>query len=168
MTLRTRASDVIALTSRGLDGAPKGMTGADAAEGADSPWALRAMTVKVYGEPLVRPVTVQVVAPVVVHDFPGVDEVTTYPLMADPPCSTGACHETTTCPLPGVAVTPKGAEGTPPGVTGADGVEGTELPAAFLATTENVYAVPLVRPVTTQVRAVVVEQDMPPGDAVAV
>ena len=42
------------------------------------------------------------------------------------------------------------------------------LPLAFVATIENVYAVPLVRPLTMQVRAPLVVQVKPPGDEVTV
>jgi hypothetical protein len=53
-----------------------GVTGAEAADSGPVPTALVAVTVKVYGVPLVRPLTVQVVAPVVVQvRLPG-DEVT--------------------------------------------------------------------------------------------
>jgi hypothetical protein len=46
-------------------------------------------------------------------------------------------------------VTPIGAEGTSPGVS--DKLEGTEGPTAFVATTVNVYAWPLVKPVIVAV-----------------
>jgi hypothetical protein len=43
-----------------------------------------------------------------------------------------------------------GAPGTVIGVTAADGAEATEFPAALVATTVKVYAVPLPKPVTTR------------------
>lgn len=60
---------------------------------------------------------------------------------------------------------------TPPleldrGVTASDGVDAFPVPALLVAVTVNVYAVPLEREVTTQVRAPVVAQVRPPGDAV--
>src|SRR5258706_9821 len=50
---------------------------------------------------------------------------------------------------PSVALTPVGTPGTVAGVTALDAEDGTLLPAAFVATTVNVYDVPLVRPVTS-------------------
>jgi hypothetical protein len=59
-----------------------------------------------------------------------------------------------------------GAPGTVAGVT-AD--ETPELhPALLVALTVNVYAVPLVRPVTVQDVVLVVEQVSEPGDEVTV
>jgi hypothetical protein len=50
--------------------------------------------------------------------------------------------------LPGTALTPVGAAGTPAGVTGPDAADAAPVPPAFEALTVNVYVVPLVRPVT--------------------
>jgi hypothetical protein len=75
--------------------------------------------------------------------------------MTLPPLLTGAVKLTLACVLPAVAVAAVGAPGTVAGVTLFDGVEGRLEPAAFVATTVNVYAVPFVRPVTTCVVAVV-------------
>jgi hypothetical protein len=52
-----------------------------------------------------------------------------------------------------------GADGLPgavgaSGVTALEGAEAEELPMALVATTVNVYAVSLVKPVTVQVNAV--------------
>ena len=47
-----------------------------------------------------------------------------------------------------MAVGVDGALGTVLGVKGSDAVDGTLLPARFVATTVHVYAVPFVRPVT--------------------
>ncbi len=69
--------------------------------------------------------------------------------------------------LPAVAVTPVGAPGTVTGVTEADDAEAVLVPAAFVAVTVTVYAVPLVNPVIVQ-PVVAVVQVAPPGDAVAV
>jgi hypothetical protein len=55
-----------------------------------------------------------------------------------------------------VAVTVLGAVGAPIGTTPADAEVAIEVPAAFVAFTVNVYEVPFVRPVTTQVSAPVV------------
>lgn len=77
------------MTPVGAPGTVDGVAGAEAADGDDGPvgavevWA--AVTVKVYGTPLVRPVTVHEVAPLVVQVFvPGFD-VTTYWLIVAPP-----------------------------------------------------------------------------------
>ena len=50
--------------------------------------------------------------------------------------------------LPAVPATAVGASGTVRGVTDPDAVENAPLPAALIAVTLNVYAVPFVRPVT--------------------
>ena len=55
--------------------------------------------------------------------------------------------------LPAVAVTAVGAPGTVNGVTAALAVDATEDPAALVAVTVNLYAVPLVRPVTVTLDA---------------
>jgi hypothetical protein len=91
-----------------------------------------------------------------------------YPVIAEPPSATGAVHDTTACAFPGVAVTAVGAPGTVLGVTAALGKEASELPAALAAVSVNVYAVPLVRPVTVAVVAPVVLTVAPSGEAVTV
>ena len=53
------------------------------------------------------------------------------------------------CAFPAVAVPMVGAFGTVKGVALLDADDATLLPAALLALTVQVYAVPLVRPVTT-------------------
>src|SRR5690349_5480198 len=71
--------------------------------------------------------------------------------MALPPSLSGAVQETDADALPAVAVTAVGAPGTVAGATGVTLLEGAEdglEPTAFVATTVNVYVVPLVRPVT--------------------
>ena len=55
-------------------------------------------------------------------------------------------------------MTPVGAPGIVRGVTEDDAVELAELPAAFIATTAKVYAVPFVNPVKVQVRALTLVQ----------
>ena len=70
-------------------------------------------------------------------------------MIAELPLLSGAFHDTTALPSPAVAVTSVGAPGTVSvGVTAVDAAEGAESPAAFVATTVKVYAVPLVRPGT--------------------
>ena len=60
-----------------------------------------------------------------------------------------------------------GAAGGAEGVTPADTLDATDVPASFVAVAVKVYLVPLVRPVTTHDVEVVV-QVAPPGEAVAV
>ena len=69
--------------------------------------------------------------------------------------------------LPGVAARAEGATGVVIGVTAADAVEAAPVPAAFVAVTVNVYAVPFVRPVTVHGEDAAV-QVFDPGDEVAV
>jgi hypothetical protein len=91
-----------------------------------------------------------------------------YPVIAEPPLLGGAVHDTTACAFPGAAATAVGAPGTVLGVTAALGKEASELPAALAAVSVNVYAVPLVRPVTVAVVAPVVLTVAPSGEAVTV
>ena len=86
------------------------------------------------------------------------------------PFAAGAVHVTTRRPSPRVATTFVGTPGIAVGVTDADGAEAADAPTAFVALTENVYAVPLVRPVTVQVVAFapLTVHVRPPGAAVAV
>ncbi len=55
--------------------------------------------------------------------------------------------------FPATAVGAVGAAGTVPGVTLVDAEDGVLVPLTLVATTVNVYDVPLVRPDTEQVRA---------------
>lgn len=54
--------------------------------------------------------------------------------------------------MPNTALTEVGAPGVVRGVPEFEAAESTELPATLIATTVNVYAVPLVRPVTVHAR----------------
>ena len=72
-------------------------------------------------------------------------------MIGDPPFDDGAVKDAVAEALPATAVTPVGAPGTvacATGVTGLDAPEAGPVPAAFVALTVNVYAVPFVRPVT--------------------
>ncbi len=66
------------------------------------------------------------------------EEVTVYPVIADPPLLEEAVKDTVADPLPATAETLIGASGTVFGVTAVDALEATELPTAFVATTVNV------------------------------
>ena len=116
---------------------------------------------------MLSPVTVQLVATVEQVKAPGA-EVTVYPVMAAPPLLAGAVHDTTDWALAyEVPVTVVGAPGIVAGVAGAEAAEAAPVPAAFVAVTVNVYAVPLVSPLTVQ-EVDTVEQVKPPGDDVTV
>ena len=69
-------------------------------------------------------------------------------MIALPPLLAGAVKVTDACALPAVAVPIVGAPGTLAGVTLFDAADAAPVPTAFVAVTVNVYAVPLVRPVT--------------------
>ena len=68
-------------------------------------------------------------------------------MIADPPLLAGALHVRDTDALPAVPATEVGALGTVRGVT-ADDVPVAPVPAALVALTRNVYAVPFAKPVT--------------------
>jgi len=68
--------------------------------------------------------------------------------MALPPFDAGAVKDIVVCALPAVAVPIVGAPGVVAGITLLDAAEAVPVPVALVAVTENVYAVPLVRPVT--------------------
>ena len=69
-----------------------------------------------------------------------------------PPFEVGAVQDTTDWLLAfDVAETAVGAPGTDDGVAGADAADAGPVPEPLVAVTLNVYAVPLVRPLTVQV-----------------
>ena len=92
----------------------------------------------------------QVVAPVVVHVPPAGLEVTVYPVMAEPPVG-GAVQDRLAVVVDVVAeaVTARGAPGTL-AFSELEADDATLVPAELVAVTVNVYAVPVVRPVTVQ------------------
>lgn len=63
------------------------------------------------------------------------------------PVEAGAVKAMLALVCAGAATTPVGAAGTPSGVT-VTALDAGRGPAEFVATTEHVYAVPFVRPVT--------------------
>ena len=90
-------------------------------------------------------------------------------MIADPPLDAGAVHDTVACPLPGTADTPVGVPGGPAAVTGAEAVDCGPTPAAFVALTVNVYAVPPTNPVTASDLADAAAAAVaPPGNTVTV
>ena len=113
------------------------------------PAALVAYTLHAYCVPFVNELTrIGLDVPVAVRAVPPVTEqVAVYPVIADPPSLAGAVNATLAVPLPGDTVPIVGAPGTVRGVT--DTVpDAAPVPAAFVAVTEQVYAVPFVRPDT--------------------
>jgi hypothetical protein len=129
-----------------VPGAVSGLTEPDANDPLDVPAALVAVAEKVYGVPLVRPVTVHEVAGLVTVQvkLPGVD-VTVYEAGAPP---TPAATVTVDEPSPATAVGAGGVPGTATGLTELDAADPLDVPAALVAVAENVYGVPVVRPVT--------------------
>jgi len=101
-----------------------------------------------------------------VHVKPCGDEVTVYCAGVAP--DRAWAQLTVTVPSPGVTVGASGTAGRATGVT-EELVEPEESPPPFVATTVNVYAVPLVKPVTLQVVAgCVAVHSSPPGLEVTV
>ena len=165
VTFTEPAENGVATRFVGASGTVDGTTLAEAVDAAEEPAAFEAFTVNVYVTPFVRPVTTQLVATVVQTTSPAtgpasttpadvttaVATVTTKPLTAAPPLSTGAVQETVVEPFwNDVPDTPVGAPGTVAGMIAADESEAEDEPISFEATTVNVYAVPLVRPVIVQ------------------
>jgi len=124
-----------------------GVTAFEGAEAGPTPNAFTAVTVKVYAVPFASPVTVIGEAEPVPLMPPGL-EVTTYPMIAEPPLLAGGVKATEACALPALAVPMVGAPGTVAGVTEFDGAEAGPGPTAFVAVTVKVYAVPFASPVT--------------------
>jgi len=72
-----------------------------------------------------------------------------YCVIVEPPFDAGAVNATAAVVPPVTVTVPiPGAPGGPRMVTCADGEDGVEVPAAFVAVTVNVYGVPAVSPVT--------------------
>lgn len=105
---------------------------------------------------MVRPVKVQV-AVVLGHKKPPGLETTSYAVIGEPLSVPNDDHETVMLRSPRETIKLVGAKGGPAGVTAADGLDGSERLIELIATTENVYAVPLVKPETTQVLPTVVQ-----------
>jgi len=102
------------------------------------PDALIATTENVYAVPFVKPVNVQEVLAVFVHDAGAVtagEEVTVYPVIALPPLDPGAVQLICEEALATVPETDVGGPGGAAAVTLLDALEAAEFPAAFVATT---------------------------------
>jgi hypothetical protein len=89
--------------------------------------------------------------------------------MTLPPLTTGTVKLTTACVLPLTPVTAVGAPGAVIGITEEEALEALPVPALLVAVTVNVYAVPLVSPVTVMGEALPVAVTVePPPTGVAV
>ncbi len=148
------ATAVGAAGAAGTVAAATGVTTFDAADDGPVPTAFVAATLNVYAVPFTKPDTNTDVAPAPA----GVDAcaveptngVTTYPVIGLPPLA-GATQLTVADPSPATAVGAAGASGAVGGAVGTTGLEATDggpSPTALLAVTVNVYAVPLLSPVT--------------------
>jgi hypothetical protein len=130
----------------GASGTVAGVTELLVADAVLVPTAFVAVTVKVYDTPFVSPVTV-------IGDEPPVAlipvfDVTVYVVIAEPPFEPGAEKVIVACPSPRVAVPMVGASGTAAGVAEFEALDAVLVPTLFVAVTVNVYAWPLVSPVT--------------------
>ncbi len=136
-----------------------GTEGDDEIENSPGPAALTAATSQTYVAELLTPDTTRrrpEVGGSEVHVDPASAEyLTTKPITVDPPSNAGDVHVTTSpsdeLRNPATAV---GGFGTVNGVADKD-VEFGDLPAALLANTDTKYVVPFVKPVITQLVAVV-------------
>ena len=91
------------------------------------------------------------------------DDVTVKPVSVLPPLTSGAVNETVAAPAVVTAAdTDVGAFGTVAGITAVDAADGDEVRIPLFAVALNVYGVPFVSPVTTQLVApVAVWQGVP-------
>jgi hypothetical protein len=145
----------------------------EAAEFALFPMLFVARTTNVYAVPVVKPVTVIVPEPACesVPVTPPGDDVAVYEVIVCPPLLAGAVKATVAVVDPVVVAVPiVGAPGTDHVVMLLDAAELAPVPTLFVALTTNVYAVPVVRPVTVIVPEPACESvPVPPaGDDVAV
>jgi hypothetical protein len=82
------------------------------------------------------------------------DEITVKPVSATPPLLGGAVNETVAAPAVVTdADTDVGASGTVAGMTALDAADAGEVKSPLFAVALNVYGVPFVKPVTTQLVA---------------
>ena len=85
------------------------------------------------------------------------------------PFVTAPLNATDACPSPAVAVTVVGALAADCGVTAEEEADATESPISLVATTLNVYEVPLVKPLTTHEEAFAAALHVnPPGKDITV
>jgi len=88
------------------------------------------------------------------HVNPPGEEVIVNPVSATPPLLRGAVKETVAAPaVVADADTDVGASGTVAGMTALDAADADEVKSPLFAVALNVYGVPFVNPVTTQLVA---------------
>jgi hypothetical protein len=159
----------VAVPMTGAPGTVAGVTLLEAADAAPVPRALVAVTLNVYAVPFVRPLTtIDAQGATHVPVAPQGAEVAVNVVMAEPPSLAGAVNATVACALPRVAAPITGAPGTVDGVTLFEGADAGPVPAELVAATVNVYAVPLVSPVTVMdMQGALHVAVAPPGEEVA-
>lgn len=107
-----------------------------------------AVTEQLYAVSLVRPVTlIGLAVPVPVRVAPPPMQDTVKEVIGEPPLAAGAVKAIDALPLPTVPAPMTGAPGTPRGAA-LTLPEAVPAPNELVATTEQLYAVPLVSPVT--------------------
>lgn len=144
--------EVTAATFAGAEGVVEGVAGLLAEDCCEFPTVVIASTLKVYVEPLFKPVTTQVVWPDVGSQVPASFPCESYavtmyssPVRVPEPKCVGALHATLTCPFAAVTPVIEGAKGSVP--TTGDVKEAKEFPIKFLAVTRNSYELPAFKPV---------------------
>jgi hypothetical protein len=132
-----------------------GITDVVADDATEFPISFVAITVNVYAVPLVNPeITHEVALAASLHVNPPGDEVTVKPVSTAPPSLRGAVKETVAAPaVVTEAVTDVGALGTVAGTATLDAADAAEVNRPLFAVALNVYGVPFVNPVTTQLVA---------------
>jgi len=155
----------VATTVPTIAGAPGISASAERVDGGLEPTPLKAVTRKSYGTSTGASTTVHEVPVVVHHTVGAVVAITWYPVTGAP-LPVAPDHETfTRWPWTIAAPTVVGAVGFPAGVAVAGGVEDGPVPRLLEAATVKEYSMPLVSPLTVQVRAPVVVQPSVPGVA---
>jgi hypothetical protein len=140
MARETVPADVMETSAMvGTLGGAAGVTESDAAELLPGPARLVAATTNVYGVRFVRPVIVHSSGPLLQMQVrPSGEDVTVYPVTAEPPSDSGTAHVTLARALPRLAATLRGAPGTVRGVTLLEAEEEAPVPAALVAVTVKV------------------------------
>jgi hypothetical protein len=126
---------------------PSGITAFEGLLGALAPATLLAYTTNVYETPFCNPPIR--IGPMVPDALCPPGLATTVYVTGAPPVSPGA-NATAAWASPALATTLAGVAGLRAGVTALDAELARPVPTAFVARTVNVYAVPLLSPVTTR------------------
>jgi len=131
------------VTEVGAFGIVDGVTAADAEEAIEVPIVFVAVTLNVYGAPLVKLFTTHVVVGATEVHVPAVlllasNAVTVYPVIVDPLLFAGAPQVTVADAFAATAVTDSGADGAAFIAAAADAVDAADVPAVLVAVTLNV------------------------------